>query len=140
MTVAKKTSAITNESKTEVVIKPPNFKTAEFRIVGTAAYVQNKFSVKAQGEFAAKQAAGQVGKNTKQKREPKDFNALYEACQHRSADGWHGIPASAFRSALAEAMAYYKLGEAKWKHLCEFAEVFQATRRVEKRLRKRQVA
>lgn len=36
-------------------------------------------------------------------RTPKDFKALYEGAMHKSTEGWHGIPAPAFRNALISA-------------------------------------
>ncbi len=85
-----------------VSIKAPNFQTAVFRIVGTAPYVQNKFSQKAREQMKEKQQAGGPGRNRKAK-DAKDFEALYEGATHRVADGWAGIPAPAFRNAMISA-------------------------------------
>jgi hypothetical protein len=89
-------------TQSEVTILPPNFQTAVFRIVGTAPYVQHKFSQKARELMRGKQEAGSAGKKGK-KREPKDFMACYEGAKHKSADGWCGIPAPAFRCAMVSA-------------------------------------
>jgi hypothetical protein len=86
----------------EVNIAPPNIKTALFTIRGTAPLVQNKFSAKAREMMKAKQEAGSVGKKG-QKREAKDFQQCYRDAMHISAEGWHGIPAPAFRNALISA-------------------------------------
>ena len=85
-----------------ISITPPNFQVAELEIVGTAPYVQNKFSAKARGEIKAKQMAGSTAKSQK-KHKPKDFGALYEQAMHISEKNWHGIPAPAFRAALIDA-------------------------------------
>ena len=90
-------------AKTEsVTIQPPNLKVAVFRIVGTAPYVQHKFSAKAKQMMIDKQAAGSVAKKGT-KREPKDFDALYEGATHRMTDGSYGIPAPGFRAAMVSA-------------------------------------
>jgi hypothetical protein len=90
-------------SKAEsLTIAPPNFQTASFLIRGTVPYVQNKFSSKARDTIKATQEAGSTAKKGK-KREPKDFQAAYEGAMHRSAEGWCGVPAPAFRSAMISA-------------------------------------
>lgn len=90
-------------ARRELTIKPPNFQTAAFTLRGTAAYVQNKFSQKALEKMKDQQQGGQNAKNKGKKRDPKDFDKLYEACQHRTKDGAAGIPAPAFRSAMIDA-------------------------------------
>lgn len=85
-----------------VTVKAPNFRVAEFRIRGTAPYVQNKFSQKARQELRDRQEAGQQGKKGKAK-VAKDFQAQYEGSVHRSKHGWCGIPAPAFRNAMISA-------------------------------------
>ena len=96
------------EPKKEVVkhetitIAPPNFETREFTIVGTAPYVQHKFSEKARKAIMEKQAQGSQGKKGA-KREARDFDKEYVACIHFAEEGWAGIPAGAFRNALVSA-------------------------------------
>lgn len=85
-----------------VSIKPPNFQTAIFRIIGTAPYVQNKFSQKAREMMRSTQEQGSTGRS-KRAKEAKDFMALFEGATHRSAEGWAGIPAPAFRNAMISA-------------------------------------
>lgn len=85
-----------------IVIKPPHFQSAQFTIVGSAPYVQNRFSQKALNEIRAKQMAGSVG-HTKKAKVAKDFMAAYEGAKHISEDGWCGIPAPAFREAMISA-------------------------------------
>lgn len=96
----------------QVTIKAPDFRVAEFRIVGTAPYVQHRFHAK--GEIMATQAAGSQAKS-KRKREPKDFDSLYQKAMHRSREGWCGIPAGAFRNAMISACRTvgYKMTHAK---------------------------
>jgi hypothetical protein len=84
-----------------LTIKPANIKVVAVTIVGTTAYVQHKFSAKAQAQIVATQEAGQQAKKGK-KREAKDFAAVYESAIHYSREGWIGIPASAFRAACID--------------------------------------
>ena len=86
----------------EITIAPPKIKIAEFGIRGVAPYVQNKFSQKAREQMHAKQAAGSTAKKGT-KREAKDFQAAYEGAMHKTAEGWCGIPAPAFRNAMISA-------------------------------------
>ncbi len=87
---------------TTVVVKAPNIMRAEFRLVGTAPLVMNKFSAKAFNQMRATQEAGETAKN-KKKREPKDFDKCYEDAMRISHEGWHGIHAGGFRNALISA-------------------------------------
>lgn len=100
----------------DVVIAPPNFQVAEFKIVGTSPYVQNKFSNKAKEMMKEKQKAGGQAKKGG-KREPKDFEQCYEDAKYISREGWVGIPAASFRAAMVSAcrtvgfkMTHAKLG------------------------------
>ena len=93
-----------------VTIAPPNYRVAEFRIVGTAPLVQNKFSSKARQQIRETQEAGSQAKKGR-RREPKDFNAAFEGACHRGPNGEYGIPAPAFRAACIDAcrMAGFKM-------------------------------
>ena len=84
----------------QVTIKAPNLTTAVIRITGKAPYMQHRFSKKA--EIMEKQQAGSTAKSKKQ-REARDFERDFADAQHRSMDGWCGIPAPAFRAALISA-------------------------------------
>lgn len=99
---------------TDVTITAPNFQTAVFTIVGTAPYVQNKFSNKARETIRETQEAGSTAKKGK-KREGKNFIEAYEQAQHVTAEGWRGIPAPAFRAGLISAcrMAGFQMTRAK---------------------------
>jgi len=100
--MAKKEKSVETLPRTQVVIAPPRLSIAEFTIIGTAPYVQQAFSQKAAEEIKAKQQAGSQAKKG-QKREPKDFQLCYEQSKHVSREGWYGIPAGAFRSAMVSA-------------------------------------
>lgn len=97
-----------------LIIPPADLRIAQFKCVGTAPYVQNKFSSEQKSGIKRQQEAGGPGKN-KRKRDPKDFNKIFEGAKHTSEDGWLGIPASAFRAALISAcrVANFKMTLAK---------------------------
>jgi hypothetical protein len=77
--------------------------TLEFFLVGTAPYMQARFSEKQRNQMREKQAAGSVAKKGKA-RAARDFQGDYEAAIHRDEKGgWAGIPASAFRAACISA-------------------------------------
>jgi hypothetical protein len=101
-------------TRREVVIKPPVFESASIRIRGTAPYLQHAFSQKAVETMIATQEAGSQSRKGR-KREPKNFDAVYEGAMHTSAAGWHGIPCGAFRNAMISAcrMAGFKMTHAK---------------------------
>lgn len=91
-----------SDNAMEARISAPNFKTVELHIRGTAPYVQLAFGEKARNTMREKHAQGSTAKKGK-KREAKDFDAAFEQAQHRSRDGWCGIPAGALRNALVAA-------------------------------------
>lgn len=83
-------------------ISPPNFQLAKVKIVGTAPLVMNKMSSGNRIKIMEKQIAGSQSRKG-QKREPKDFDAVYKGAMHTSDKGWHGIPASALRAGMVSA-------------------------------------
>lgn len=90
--------------KTDCTVTIPALKEAilEIVIVGTAPYVQHKFSEKAKLTIKNKQEAG-MRAAINRKREPKDFLQEYENAKHVSTEGWLGIPATAIRNAMISA-------------------------------------
>jgi len=85
-----------------VEIKAPNIKSVIIDIIGSSPLVENKFSAKAKQDIIAKQTAGSTSRS-KKTRESKDFDKLYEDAIHQANEGWYGIPAPAFRSAMISA-------------------------------------
>lgn len=83
-----------------MVITPPRFETVQFRIQGTAPYMQARFAKKAELMLAMEQ--GSTNKKGK-KKNARDFKKDYEEAKHISSEGWCGIPASAFRAACISA-------------------------------------
>jgi hypothetical protein len=103
------------ETRVEAVtIKAPNLKIVEIEIIGTAPYVQNRFSQKALNQIIETQKAGSQSRG-KRPREAKDFDAAYRGAMHIAKDGWCGIPAGSFRNAMISACRTvgYKMTHAK---------------------------
>jgi len=88
--------------ETVVQIKEPRIQRLIINIEGTAPLCINRFSNKALEQMIAAQEAG-ASKKSKKEREPKDFEALYEAAKHVSDEGWCGIHAAAFRNGMISA-------------------------------------
>jgi hypothetical protein len=86
----------------KLTIAAPNLKTASFKIVGTAPYVQSKFSQKALLIMRETQEMGSVAKKGR-KKAPKNFAELFEGAIHKAEDGWFGIPANGIRAAFVSA-------------------------------------
>lgn len=95
-------SAPSSKQERQVVISPPKFEMARVKLTGTAPYVQHKFSAKARNMIIATQEAGSQARKGKQ-RDAKDFTAVYRGAMYLSREGWHGIPAAAFRNAMISA-------------------------------------
>lgn len=103
------------ESKSaQVTISAPKFETVQFTIKGTAPYVQLRFTEKAINAMKAKMSLGQKAQKGKA-REARDFDDDYQQAFHRTTEGWHGIPASAFRNAMISAcrIVDFKMTRAK---------------------------
>lgn len=68
------------------------------------------FSAKARAIMREAQELGSAGKKRKPK-DPKDFDAVYQAARHISRDGWDGVTAATFRNACISAcrLASFKM-------------------------------
>lgn len=97
-----------------IQIKAPNFQTIEVEIVGTAPFMQARFSQKSMLQMADKMKAGSTSTG-KKVRTARDFDEDFEQAKHISEDGWVGIPASAFRSACIRvcSLVGFKMTQAK---------------------------
>lgn len=82
------------------VISPPKFGITDFYIEGIAPLVVERFSKKA--ELMAKMAEGSSAKNKKD-RTARDYDKEAEEARYRSAEGWEGMNAAAFRAAMISA-------------------------------------
>lgn len=85
------------------VIKAANIVRTTIRIVGTAPFVQNKFSKKARDKMMETMAATAAEKKSKAAREPRNYDNDFIQAQHISTAGWVGIPCPAFRAAMIDA-------------------------------------
>lgn len=109
------------DPKPEVVtISAPNMQRARFTIRGTTPLVLHAFSQKARNQIRATQEQGSTAKKGK-KREPKDFDAVYEGSRHRAPEGWDGFPAAAIRNGMISACRTvgFQMTKAKLSIFCE---------------------
>lgn len=83
-----------------VTIRPLNLQTMQIRIRGTAGYLQLRFSEKARKAMRDKMEQGSLVRS--RNKAARDFEADYQASMYTTADGRHGIPASAFRNAAID--------------------------------------
>jgi hypothetical protein len=83
-----------------ITILPPQLVTIPLKIIGTAPYMQHKFSQKVQAKMLADQM--KEGAKTR-KRDPRNPKDEFDNAIHYSSEGWIGIPAPAFRAAMISA-------------------------------------
>ena len=97
-----------------VTISPPKFERIGLRLVGTAPYMQARFSAKAMQAMKSKMEAGPTAKKGGRK-DARDFDDDFRAAQHIAADGWNGVPAAALRNACIDVcrMVGFKMTHAK---------------------------
>ncbi len=95
-------SSAPSQNKQTVQIAAPKLRTAEFKLIGTSPFVQLRFSQKAMNSMMDKMKGGSQSKS-KKVREARDFDDDFLQAQHVSLEGWTGIPAGAFRSAMISA-------------------------------------
>jgi hypothetical protein len=96
-------AAVKNTPNTQsVVIKPPNFGEAEFRVIGIAPLVIHRFSQKVAIQMKEKMETGKAASSRKN-REPKLTDDLYQEARYISAEGWDGFNASSVRAAMISA-------------------------------------
>jgi len=112
--VIKRNEDIMSSKTQDITIAAPKIETVCFNIVGTAPYVQHKFSQKARQEILQKQLNPSKSKS-KKNHDPRDIEGDYKAAMHLTPDGRHGIPAPAFRSAMISAcrVAGFQMTKAK---------------------------
>ena len=97
-----------------VTISPPKFERIGLRLVGTAPYMQARFSAKAMQAMKSKMEAGPTARKGGRK-DARDFDDDFRAAQHIAADGWNGVPAAALRNACIDVcrMVGFKMTHAK---------------------------
>jgi hypothetical protein len=98
----------------KVMITPPKFQQAAIHIRGTAPLMVHKFSEKSLAKMEEAQRQGSRAKKGSQ-REARAFEEDWKNCLHISTEGWYGVPASGFRSAMIDAcrMAGFQMTRAK---------------------------
>jgi len=87
----------------QVVIERAKITRLKVRIVGTSPLVIHKFSKKAREKMKAAMSTPANQKKSKATREPRDFENDFQEARHVAGDGWDGIPAAGFRSAMVDA-------------------------------------
>jgi hypothetical protein len=92
----------TGPSDKSVVISAPQIDCAHFHIIGTAPYVQLRFSQKAMTAMREKMEAGSQSNKAK-KKSARDFDDDFQQALHRGEAGKFGIPAGAFRAGMISA-------------------------------------
>ena len=87
-----------------ITVEPLKMLPVTFDLTGKASspYLQLKFSEKNKRKIAETQKQGEKAKNRKARVE-RDFDDDYKHALHVSEDGWHGIPATAFKNAMVSA-------------------------------------
>jgi hypothetical protein len=86
---------------TRAVISAPRMKMVTFTITGTAPYMQARFTQKSMNKLRATHEAGTQSRGKKQ-RDARNFEQDYKDAMHVSTEGWVGIPAGAFRTAMID--------------------------------------
>jgi hypothetical protein len=111
---AKEEKKVEERGVARVNIAPPNIQVTTFKLVGTAPYVQCRFSKKARDEMKKTQERGSTAKKG-EKKKPRDFDADYKDAFHVSDEGWYGIPCAAIRAAMVRAckLAGFNMTDAK---------------------------
>lgn len=112
--MATKKNTVAKLPERGLVIEAPKMTTVAFTLRGTAPLVLHAWSEKMRQEMKDKQEAGPQAAKGK-KRIAKDFKAAYEGARHISTEGWDGLPAAAFRSAMISAcrVAGFQMTKAK---------------------------
>ncbi len=99
--MATKKTATEEVVERTIAITPSNMQRVRIKIVGTAPYMQCRFTAKAM-QAMADSMTGVTKKGTKA-REPRNFEEDYQQAMHISMEGWNGIPANSIRNACISA-------------------------------------
>ncbi len=104
-TMTVKTSpAITSTPPKPSAISAPKMAilTVPLKQMGESPLVIHAFSAKARAMMREAQELGSVGKKNR-KKDPKDFEAVYQGARHISRDGWDGATCATFRNSMISA-------------------------------------
>ena len=107
------------QEKEVITVLPLRLKVLHVVAVGTAPFMQLRFSAKAIAKMRATHEAGSQGKS-KKNREKRDFDDDYKQAFHLFPDGTPGIPAAAIRAACISACRTcgFKMTVAKLSVFC----------------------
>ena len=86
-----------------MIVEAPNMQYLQVRIRGTSPLVRNKFSHKQRQKMMDDMATPKALRKGKDARPPRDFDQDFIQAQHVSTEGWHGLPAPAFRAGMIDA-------------------------------------
>lgn len=102
------------------VIRPIQIMRMRLILIGTAPYVQARFSAKSMQAMKAKMMAGPTAKKAKGK-DARDFDSDFLQAMHISEEGWVGVPAAAIRNACIDVcrMVNFKMTHAKMSIFAE---------------------
>lgn len=102
-----------------ITISPPHMRTLQFRLIGDAPLMQNRFSAKAMGMMMDKMKEGSTAKKGKA-RKPRDFDDDFKQAMHVSSEGWIGVSAPSIRSMCIAVcrMVDFKMTHAKMSIFC----------------------
>jgi len=89
------------DGRERVSIKPVNFRTVTFDIVGIDPMVMNRMGKKGrEGLRTVAVRSGQDDKSKRTKRAARDFDAEFRDAQHVSKEGWVGIAAMGIKNGM----------------------------------------
>lgn len=113
-TTKNETSQKHQQEEGRVVIEPPKIGRAQVTIEGESPLVVHRFGSKAR-KAMEKTLANEGGKGKKKEHEKRDHEADMRDALHIAEDGWYGMPAAAFRSAMITAckVSNYHMTKAK---------------------------
>ena len=87
----------------EIIISPPQVVVSSFSVEGSSPLVSNRFSAEVAAQMREDMANNTTKAAKKERRNGRHFAAEARASLYQSAEGWHGMPANAFKSALVRA-------------------------------------
>lgn len=90
------------KKQTRITITPINFQPIALRLEGISPLMQHKFSEKSRRAIEEKQTAVDAVRGP---REPKDYEAEYNAARYLSREGWDGVPCRQVRASMIRACA-----------------------------------
>lgn len=100
-----RTASVPNETPAQITLKRIERRSVEVPIVGITPLIMHNWSHKSKDLMLKNQQVKKAG--TKAVKEPRDPEADYQASFYRLEDGTPGMPATAFKAAIAEAARFF---------------------------------